>query len=129
MFIFERIFEKDWKSILELDIECIELIKKHLKINKELFYSSNLITKKKSTELLVELAKTHNCNNYLIFDSETAFVDQNVLENAGIGLVIKKFDIRAYRQQFEPFKNDLSILDLLFNLGNESQAYLQFCLK
>jgi len=129
MFSFESVFDKEWKSILELDIACIELIIKQLKINKELFYSLNTITENKSTELIVELAKTHNCNNYFIFDSETSFVDQNVLENAGIGLVIKKFDIRAYRQQFEPFKNDLSILDLLFNLGNESQGYLHSCLK
>jgi hypothetical protein len=129
MFIFKSIFEKKWNSILELDILCIELIKKQLKINKELFYSSNLFTKKRSSEFLVDLAKSHNCNKYLIFDSEIPFLDQNVLDKAGIGLVIKKSDIRAYRQQFEPFKIDLSILDLLFNLGNESLEYLHSCLN
>lgn len=124
---YESIFNSTWSSLLNLDIAVIEMIKKQLKINKKLFSISKLSIQNTGTKRIIELAKTFNCSKYLIFDSEVSFVNQKSLENAGIELVIKKLNIKEYRQQFKPFTSDLSIIDLLFNIGNESLEYLLTC--
>ena len=76
------------------------------------------------TARIIELAKSLNCDAYMIFDFESRFIDSTKLKNAGIELRILKPHIRQYRQQYNSFEPNLSIIDLLFNMGNESMDYL-----
>jgi hypothetical protein len=126
---YEKLFNSEWQSILNLDITIIDIIKKQLRINKELHYSSKLKSEKSGTDRISELVKKYNCDAYLIFESEISFVNKKDLEKDGIELIIKKFIIKEYMQQFEPFIPDLSIIDLLFNLGNDSIEYLHSCMN
>ena len=129
MYNFDAVFQEDWQSICELDLTIIKSIQKQLRLNKELYLLSEIKVNKTGTERIVELVKHFNCDSYLIFGSESAYIDEKILNDADIELTELKPNMSHYRQQFEAFIPNLSILDLLFNLGNESMAYLYSCIK
>jgi len=126
---FESVFQSNWNSILELDLIIMNSLQKQLRFKQELNLLSGLNIDKTGTERIIELAKRFNCDTYLIFDSELSYIDENKLNGAGINLIVFKPDLRHYRQQFESYIPNLSIIDLLFNLGNESVAYLYSCVE
>ena len=121
---FEHIFHSEWKSILDLNLSIIDILKKQLRLKKETTLISKFNIRKSGTERIIELAKALNCDTYLIFDFETAYVDTNLLMNAGIAVKLINTKLKHYRQQFDTFTPNLSVIDLLFNMGNESMEYL-----
>ena len=126
---FEKVFHSNWKSIWDLDLSIMNSLQKQLRLKQELNLLSDLNIDQIGTERIIELAKRFDCDTYLIYNSESAYVNENKLNDAGISLIAFKPELRHYRQQFEPFIPNLSIIDLLFNLGNESVAYFYSCVK
>ena len=126
---FESVFKTKWNSIIDLDLFIIDSIKNQLRLNKEINILSKLKIDKNKTAHIIEMAKHFNCDTYLIFESELAFIDKKMINNFGIGLKVLRPKLNPYIQQFDPFFPNLSIIDLLFNSGNESVAYLYSCIE
>lgn len=120
----EPIFQTRWESIYELNLANIELIKNLLRIKRDINLFSQLKTGETGTDQIIEMVNKFDCNAYLIFESETTFVDEEKLKSAGIKLHILRNDFKPYTQQFDIFEPNLSVIDLLFNTGNESLQYL-----
>jgi hypothetical protein len=124
-----EIFSGRWESIIETDLTIIQLFAKLLRVNNEFKYLSEFQINQTGTDRIIALGKRLNSDIYLITENESAYVDKKKLEEAGIKLKIVQPIFRKYHQQFEPFTPDLSMLDVLFNLGNESVAYLNSCIQ
>ena len=52
------------------------------------------------------------------------YVDWTRVAAAGIDIEAQQFSEPCYRQQFEPFQPDLSVVDLLFAVGPGADALL-----
>ena len=128
-FLLKNIFEDHWINIHQLDLATIQHLQKHLRLEKEIQFLSNYKINKTGTDRIIDLVKKMNADTYLINASESKFVDRNKLTTAGIDLKIVYPNLKQYRQSFEPFIADLSVLDVLFNLGNESLTFLDSCLN
>lgn len=99
---FEPFFTKNEKYLIDFQQKSMTLILKLLKLKAEISYSENYIEK---TKTIIDLR-----NNF------SAKAENETL----------KFPV--YQQVFSekfPFEKDLSVFDLLFNLGPESLTYLK----
>lgn len=121
---YQSILTSVWKKLFLLDDKIILLLQKQLKIQRNIFYSSEIITNETGTKRIIDLVKKCNCDSYLIFQSELRFVDKNLLNNAGIKLIIKSNDAIQSGLRYAPSSNEISVIDLLFNHGNETFNYI-----
>jgi hypothetical protein len=77
------------------------------------------------TQRLIRLVKSVGGDTYL--SGAGGFNYQNLaeFERVGIRVLRSRFTVRAYAQQWGTFTPGLSIVDLLFNCGPTSRAYLE----
>ena len=101
-------FSKKWKYLIDYNSDLLTLIFKMLTINPELNYTT--IYQKEPTDKL-DLRQL-----FLIHKN-----DQNNIENKDKYTYNQVFD---YKFEFTP---NLSIIDLIFNLGSQSLSYLKGC--
>lgn len=123
--ILKEMYKQKWEFLLNLNVHTIEFIQKTLRIDKSLNFSSEVNSKQKGTENIINIVKFFQCDHYLIFEQELKYVDQKKLENESIQLIVKKYTEQKYFQQFSPFTSDLSVLDLILNTGPESIKILK----
>lgn len=121
---FAKIYEREWRYLLDLDLALIGLIRKALAITVPLQRSSSLDLAEGATEKIIDLAGKIGAGRYLASPEDANFLDPSRFQEAGVGLVYSDFHPRPYRQQFGDFMPGLSIVDLLFNEGPEAKWIL-----
>ena len=115
-------FDK-YDKLVTLNYELIYWIKEELNIKTKLINLQILKTSNKD-ELIANLVEdvkklftTEGSKNYIL--------DSKIFEYKKIKLTKFNFKIEVYKQQYENFLPYMSIVDLLFNLGEKSQAYIK----
>jgi WbqC-like protein family len=79
-----------------------------------------------ATQRLVELCRAANACEYVSGPRARAYIDETQFEEAGIGLEYIDYDgYREYPQLHPPFDHQVSVLDLLFNVGPEAPNYMK----
>jgi len=78
-----------------------------------------------STERLLMLLKAVGATSYLSGPAAEAYLDLASFREAGIDLYYKTYDYAPYPQQGEGFQPDVSILDLIANLGPEAPGHIR----
>ncbi|TRZ47756.1 hypothetical protein D4S03_11185 [bacterium] len=78
------------------------------------------------TERLVDLCQRVGANEYISGPSAKNYIDSNIFAEANIKLTYINYSgYPSYRQLFGPFEHGVSILDLIFNEGNNAQQYMK----
>jgi WbqC-like protein family len=79
-----------------------------------------------NTERIIQLTRAVAGDVHLTSTHGTArqYVDWTRVAAAGIDIEAQRFSEPRYRQQFEPFRPDLSVVDLLFAVGPGTGALL-----
>jgi hypothetical protein len=72
------------------------------------------------TERLIEIVKAVGCHHYISGPSAKAYLDEELLKQAGISLEYMRYDYPEYSQLYPPFDPHVSILDLLFMTGSNA---------
>jgi len=129
---FKEVFEllqeiylkKEWELLVDFNIELIFGISKFLGIKTETIRASSLNVSGKSTDLLISIAKELNASTYLSGKGGAIYQDEEKFKAKGINLVYSDFRHPVYTQAWGEFIEGLSIIDLLFNCGNDSILYL-----
>lgn len=103
----------------------ISWVNSKLELQTKMFRSSDLQCEGTSTQLLVELVKRVGGTDYLAGKGSQNYQDDELFSAAGIKTHISDFSVQTYPQRWGDFVAGLSIIDLLFNLGPESRAFLQ----
>jgi hypothetical protein len=115
------IFEKGISNISELNIELIKYICGVLCIKTKLILSSSLKDSELSSEdRLIEICKNLGGNTYLSGKGGANYQNPKKFEEAGIELVYTEFVFPNYEQPWGDFLGNLSIIDILFNIGADS---------
>ncbi len=115
------------KFLSEINYIFIKSICEYLQIDTKITFSTfyNLIDGK--TERLVDLCLQTDASHYISGPSAKSYIDEELLIKKNIKLEWMKYsDYQEYDQLFPPFTHEVSVLDLIFNLGDRSKEYLKF---
>ena len=120
---FEKIYSRNWQKLVDLNLEIIRYLLKELSISQDLYFESDLRIVHKKTERIIEICRKIKADTYLSGIGAKAYIEEEKFVQAGIKLTYQNFVHPVYCQQFSAKDNDfipnLSILDLLFNVGTD----------
>ncbi|WP_294211743.1 WbqC family protein [uncultured Chryseobacterium sp.] len=97
-----------------------------LDIKTKISWSNDFILTEGKTERLVDLCQQINATDYYSGPAAKEYMDESLFEKENIK--VHYFDYNnypEYPQQFDSFEHGVTILDLLFNMGNESKNYMK----
>ena len=110
----------------EINYFFLKEICNFLKIDTEISFSSKYEIGEGKTERLINICKQANANTYISGPSAKSYVEENLfLENK---INLEWFDYsgyKGYEQLYPPFEHSVSILDLIFNMGEDAYKYLK----
>lgn len=132
-------FFKDYKEIFEqfylateekylsvVNRELINIINEVLQIKTKISWSGDYTLEEGKTERLVSLIKQAKGLEYISGPAAKDYINESLFNDAGIKLSWMDYSGYAeYTQQFPPFEHGVSILDLLFNEGNNARSFMK----
>ena len=96
------------------------------KLNWSTKYTDQLPGALEKTEKLVAICKAAEANEYISGPAAKGYVDQALFDEAGIKLTYVDYSgYPEYPQLFDGFVHEVSILDLMFNVGPGATSYLK----
>jgi hypothetical protein len=133
-FFFEEIshwlkplyLEKSYIFISDLNLTFIDAICAFLKIKTKISSSSNYELSGDKTERLANLCKQVGATKYISGPAAKDYIDADVFKSLEIELTWFDYgDYEPYHQLWGDFSHDVSVLDLLFNCGQDATKYLK----
>jgi len=123
---FEEVYHVKWDKLHDLNMNTITYLLEHLNITTPFYFSSEMIESKemKGTERLVKICKELNADVYLSGISGIDYLDLKLFEDTGIEVEFQNYEPKKYKQLYGEYIPNLSIVDMLFNLGSEAKSYL-----
>jgi len=120
----KKILEKNWQNLSDLNIELIKFIKEKLNIKTKIEIASDFGISGKGDELLINICKKFGADIYFSGRGGQKYQDEEKFKAAGIKLEYTDFIHPVYPQLWGDFIPGLSVIDLLFNCGNDSSNVL-----
>lgn len=127
-FFEEFYLNNEWKSLSELNqFLIINIVKRFLNNNKTKFEKSEKYNLKSAKDKrLIELLKKSKATHYYSGPAAKNYIKDSAFENSEIKIHWMNYkNYKIYDQLYGKFEHQVSILDLLFNLGKESKHYLK----
>ncbi len=122
----ESIYAKPVNLLRDLNNTIIDDIAKKLGISVRISKSSELTTTGHKVEKLLNICKTKKADTYISPVGAFGYItEDNRFAEHGIRLEYQHFDHPVYKQLHDPFISHLSVVDLLFNEGNQSMAIIR----
>ena len=121
---FEEVYSKEWRLLSEFNEAFIRYILGQLELDVDVLKSSELGVTGQKTDLLIDICKKTGADTYLQGSGGRDYVEVEKFQDAGLKVVFQDFEPPTYPQQFGEFIPNLSIVDLLFNVGPEAKNYL-----
>ena len=116
-----NIYDEKLEFLVELNIILITKIKNILGIDTPLVLASELPEQNiKGTELLLFYCEELNADSYLSGSGGKQYLNEELFMERKIGLEYQNYVPIKYPQRFGEFIQNLSVIDLIFNCGNES---------
>ena len=113
------------RLLSDLNFKLIKAICDRLGIDTKLLKSSELGSAGSREEKLINLVKSVDGNKYLSGSSAKDYIVEDNWRDNHIDLVYKNYDgYPDYPQITEPFVPDVSIIDLLFMMGDAAPDYI-----
>lgn len=121
---FEKLYQEKWQKLTDLNETIIDYIRKELDIKTTLIKSSDYNFKGQKTDLIVELCKEFKADTYFSGMGGKLYIEAEKLKENDIQLIFSDFKHPIHPQRFEPFVENLSAIDLLFNCGKNSKEII-----
>ncbi|HLX52735.1 MAG TPA: WbqC family protein, partial [Aquella sp.] len=117
---FENIYGKKWDSLFELNLEILRRILNVLGMNMPIIKSSELNVSGTSTEKLLNLCKSVGADTYVSGIGGRNYMNENLFAKNNVKLEYQNYSAKPYQQRLsDSFIPDLSIIDMMFNVGPE----------
>jgi len=117
----EEIYKKRWTKLIDLNIALISFLCEQLKIKTPYAYSSNLTgIREERNDRIIDICKSFDCKKMYDAEGARSIIDSEKINEAGISIIFQKYDHPHYNQLHGKFISHLSVIDLLFNEGNNS---------
>ena len=121
--IEKKIFSKEYKFIIDAQIDTITYLRECFGIKTEIVRQSSLDCQEKDSKSMkiVEKVKKVGADIYLAGNGARKYLEPEVVENNGIKLIFQNFTHPQYPQKFsDVFIGNMSSIDMLFNCGKEN---------
>ncbi len=116
-------------SLANLNVNTIKYFCAQLGLTTKLILSSNIHAQGKREEKLLNICKNIGANHYLANNATGSYIEADYFLEQGIQFELQNYTHPQYEQKYKntvlPFISHLSILDLLFNCGEESLNVIQ----
>jgi len=122
---FEDFYSQNWKFLNPMLKESTEYFIQELGIDTERVSSSKFSIKSKKSQLILDLCKEVGATTYLSGPFGRDYLDEQEFEDVGIELEFHDYVHPNYKQNFDGFEPYMSVIDLLFNHGDESLEVLR----
>lgn len=123
---FEQTYAQDWQYLVDINIHMIQYLVKALGISDRKFVkSSEYKAREDPTERLVDICLQERGDVYLSGQDGAKYLDLEKFEKEGIKVIFQDYKHPHYAQLFGSFEPYMSIVDLLFNCGQESLSILR----
>lgn len=121
----ETLFSERFEKLIDLNLNIIQYLKKHLGISARVTLLSDLGIEAKEPQLSVEIAKKLGASHFLAQNSAKKHLDERAFRKAGIELTFFNPRPSVYPQLWGPFIPNLSTFDLIFNCGPKASDILE----
>ena len=123
---FENLYKKEWNNIFDLNFETIKQVLRWLDIKVEIVIESELRVSGQPTERLVKVCKKLGADTYISGIGGKRYLDEKLFKKNKIILKHQNYNpIRYLQHMSKSFIPNLSIIDLLANVGSKSGKLLK----
>ncbi len=125
-YLLEEIYvNHQWTGISELGIFSTMLLAEALTIDVEWHKSSDLsVQGGKEGDKVVKICQMLGCDHFINGPSSRQFMDEELFRKNNIILEYMVYEYEEYKQLHEPFSHNVSVLDVLFNCGQNARNYV-----
>jgi len=120
----QKIYDKNWKKLIDLNLTLIEYFNNELKIETKTLKSSEMKINSTGSKKLLEICQKLNTDTYLSGSSGHNYLDEKIFLDQGIKVIYENFQHPTYNQKGKEFLFNMSIIDLLFNEGNNARKII-----
>lgn len=118
---FFSMLNEQHDTISSLNQRIILWFMKKLDIKTTIMSSTEFSPVGTKTFRIIDILQKINAATYVSGPAAASYLDIKLFSESGIGLEYKTYDYNPYPQLYPPFVGNVSILDLLFNVGPEAK--------
>ena len=111
-------------SLSHLNRRLIQDVLNYLNIRTPLSDSRAYALTGRKTERIIQVCKRLGATEYLSGPAAKVYLDEDALRREGITPLYKTYDYAPYPQLHGAFNGNLSVLDLIANIGPDARNYL-----
>ncbi|MFN0201534.1 MAG: WbqC family protein [Bacteroidia bacterium] len=113
-------------NLSEINVLFLTEIAKLLKINANFRLSSEFILKEERTERLLDICETLGATDYYSGAAAKAYMNEQLFQEKNINLHYFDYaNYPEYAQLYPPFSHNVTILDLIFNEGENALNFMK----
>lgn len=121
---FEEVYSREWELLVDLNRYLLNFFIAELGIAVEQIYMEEGQFVGKGSELVLDMCKKLKADLYVFGAGGRDYADEKDFSHANIALCFQDYIHPEYPQLHGDFVSGLSIVDLLFNCGDDSFAVL-----
>ena len=121
---FEEIYSTHWEKLHDLNMKTMLYMVEALDINTQFYLSSELTSESTGTQRIIDICKALDADTYLSGISGNDYLDQKVFKKNNVKLEYQRYASKEYKQLWGDFIPNLSVIDLLFNLGDKAKEFI-----
>ena len=120
----DSILSKKWEKLIDLNLALIKYFNSELDLQTRTVKSSELQINSVGSQRLLDICKELGAKTYLSGEIGKNYLDEKIFRNEGIKVIYEKFKHPIYHQLHGEFIPNMSIVDLLFNEGENAREIL-----
>ena len=129
-FIEDLYFNATQNYLTEINVHFLTELSKYLKIKQNFKFSSEFNLSEDRNQRLVDICLKLNGNQYFSGPAARNYMNESLFQKSGIEVIYFDYSgYKEYEQLYPPFEHGVSILDLIFNTGEDAYKYLKNTIK
>jgi len=121
----QEFYDTSWSNLFDLDLETTRKTMDWLGIRIPIVRESELSVETTGTQRLVDICKAVGADTYVSGRGGRNYMDPGIFHGSGVRIEYQDYSASPYPQRFtDKFVPDLSILDMLANVGPESTKFI-----
>ncbi len=124
--LFQRVLDQPCALLVQVNNNCVGAVLDYFGYGGKIREASSLGVEGKGSELILNICKAVGATTYLSGPGGRNYLHLDEFQAQGILVVFQEYHPVEYQQLFPErgFIKDLSVIDLLFNLGPESLEFV-----
>lgn len=114
---FEETYARSWDSLCELNVHLVRELADRIGLECEFVRASDLEIDAANSERIVRICDELEADRYFSGEGARSYNDHDRFEAAGIDLEYQSVEHPQYEQRFDDFVPNLSVVDVLMNVG------------